>query len=134
MWVLIYRKESLDQMSALLKTREHKLLTICHNQWALGTREAAGELTQKAKLFPLENRGKGEKKEKKTTLIRSRLGVLEEYNGVCIIWKHRVHMGCYRPERSARGGAVGKGGCLYLPEQLRRITSRGKYWTCPISL
>lgn len=32
------------------------------------------------------------------------------------------------------GGAVGKGGRRYLPEQLRQITRKGKYWKCLISI
>lgn len=71
-------------MKPLFMPHENKFLTIWCNQWELGTLEAAAELLQIANLFLLEHR------EEKETLIRSRLGVLEEYNGICIIWKGEV--------------------------------------------
>lgn len=74
-------------MNPLFKPCEHKFLTIWCNQWELGSDETAVELIQIANLFLLERR------EEKETLIRSRLGVLVEYNGFCAIWKHENHAG-----------------------------------------
>ena len=53
----------------------------------MGALGAVAQLIQTANQFLLEHR------EEKEPLIRSRLGVLEEYNRICIIWKHEVHAG-----------------------------------------
>lgn len=79
-------------MNPVFKPCEHKLLTVWCNQWELGALEAVAEC-----------------REEKETLIRSRLGVLEDYNGTCIIWKREVQAS---PWRSVWGQAVGKAGAF----------------------
>lgn len=74
-------------MNPLFKPCEQKFLTIWINRWEPSNLDAVAELIQMANRFLLEHR------EEKETQIRSRLEVLEEYNGIGIAWKREVLTG-----------------------------------------